>query len=81
MVSRAEFSPPSKWLAVFENIRISSDILNAKLCEVDEEVGDEFFEKEELIEKKMGSEKFYSTEEIEDLKEKRKNIRIQMPRF
>lgn len=81
MVSRADFTPPSKWLAVFENIRISSDIVHAKLYEIDEEIGDEFFEKEELLEKKIGSEKFYSVEEVENLKKNRKDIDIQMPRF
>ena len=81
IISKADFSPPTKWLAVLENIRISSDILNAKLYEVDEDLGDEFVEKEQLLEKRLGSEKFYSQQEINDLKDKRNSIKIQMPRF
>lgn len=81
VVSRADFAIPSKWLAVFENIRISSDIVHAKLYEIDEEVGEEFFQKEELVEKKLGNEKFYSTDEVKELKENRNNISVQIPRF
>lgn len=81
IVSRADFSPPSKWMAVFENIRISSDIAHAKLYEIDEDVGEEFFEKEDLIERKFGGEKFYSAEEFRRLKDSRKDIDIQVPRL
>lgn len=81
LVSRAEFSPPSKWLAVFENIRISSDIAHAKLSTIDEEVGEEFIEKEEIVQKKLGKEKFYSQKELEELKDNSKDIDVQMPRF
>lgn len=81
VLSRADFSIPSKWLAFFENIRISSDIVHAKLYEIDEEVGEEFFEKEELVEKKFGHEKFYSQEEVDELKKNRKDIDIQIPRL
>lgn len=81
VLSRADFSLPSKWLAVFENIRISSDIAHAKLYELDEDVGEDFFEKEELVEKKFGDEKFYSVEEVEELKDNRKDIDIQLPKF
>jgi hypothetical protein len=81
VLSRADFSIPSKWLSFFENIRISSDIAHAKLYEIDEEVGEEFFEKEELVEKKFGHEKFYSQEEVEELKENSKDIDIQLPKL
>ena len=81
LISRAEFSPPSKWLAVIENIRLSSNIAHAKLYKVDEEVGEEFFKKEEIVEKKFGNEKFYSADEVEELKANRDNIRVQIPRF
>lgn len=80
-VSRADFTPPSKWLAVLENIRISSDIAHAKLYEMDEEVGEEYFEKENLVERKFGSEKFYSVDEVEELKEKRSDINIRIPKY
>ncbi|PSH00201.1 MAG: hypothetical protein BRC28_00710 [Nanohaloarchaea archaeon SW_4_43_9] len=81
VVSRADFSIPSKWLAVFENIRISSDIAHTKLSKVDKEVEKEFLEKEELMEKKLGNQKFYSQEELEDLKANKSNINIHIPSF
>jgi hypothetical protein len=81
IVSRADYSFPSKWLAVFENIRISSDIAHAKLSTMDEQVEKEFLEKEEIMEKKLGNEKFYSQEELEYLKSNKGNIKVQMPRF
>jgi hypothetical protein len=81
LVSRAEVSIPSKWLAVFENIRISSDMAHTKLSSVDEQVEKEFLEKEEIMEKKLGNEKFYSQEELDYLIENRNNINVQIPRF
>jgi hypothetical protein len=81
IVSRADYTFPSKWLAVFENIRISSDIAHTKLSTVDEEVEKQFLEKEEIMEKKLGNEKFYSQEELEYLKANKSNIKVQIPRF
>lgn len=81
LVSKADFSVPSKWLAVFENIRISSDIVHTKLSTVDKEVEKEFLEKEELMEKKLGNEKFYSQEELEYLKANKNNINVHIPSF
>lgn len=81
VVSRADLSVPSKWLAVFENIRISSDMAHNKLSCFDEDVEKEFLEKEELMHKKLGKEKFYSQEELEYLKNNRKNINVHIPSF
>lgn len=80
-VARADFKPPTKWLSFLEGIQTSSDMLYVKLCNMDEEVGNEFVKKEELLEMKLGRKKFYSEDEIRELKEKQDQIHIQKPRF
>ncbi len=75
-LSRADFRPPSKWASMIESVRASSDILYFKLTSIDEEVGDEFIEKEEILEKRLGKEKFYSVQELQDLKDNRENIKV-----
>lgn len=80
-VARADFKPPTKWLTFFEGIQASSDMLYVKLSNLDEEVGDEFIEKEERIQMKLGKKKFYDEDEIKELKEKQDDIRVQKPKF
>ena len=80
-ISRADFKPPSKWLTFFEGIKVSSDMLYVKLSNLDEDVGNEFIEKEELLEMKLGKKKFYDENEIQELKEKQNEINIQKPKF
>ncbi len=75
-LSRADFRPPSKLASMIESVRASSDILYFKLTSIDEEVGDEFIEKEEILEKRLGKEKFYSVQELQDLKDNRENIKV-----
>ncbi len=75
-ISRADFKPPTKWVSMLESVRASSDILYFKLSTMDEEVEEEFIEKEELLEKRLGKEKFYSQEELDDLKRKRNEITV-----
>lgn len=80
-ISRSDFKPPSKWLTFFEGIKVSSDMLYVKLSSLDEEVGNEFIEKEERLEMKLGKKKFYDENEIQELKEKQNDIRIEKPKF
>lgn len=80
-VARADFKPPTKWLTFFEGIKVSSDMLYVKLSSLDEDVGNEFIEKEELLEMRLGMKKFYDENEIKELKEKQNEISIQKPRF
>lgn len=80
-ISRADFKPPTKWLTFFEGIQASSDMLYVKLSDLDEDVGNEFIEKEEHLEMKLGKKKFYDENEIEELKEKQKEIDIHKPKF
>lgn len=81
IISRADYRFPSKWLAVFENIRISSDMAHTKLSTVDEEVEKQFLEKEEIMEKKLGNEKFYSQEELDYLKSNKNDVNVHIPSF
>lgn len=80
-VARADFKPPTKWLTFFEGIKVSSDMLYVKLSSLDEDVGNEFIQKEELLEMRLGMKKFYDENEIKELKEKQNEISIQKPRF
>jgi len=80
-VARADFKPPTKWLTFFEGIKVSSDMLYVKLSNLDKDVGNEFIEKEELIEMKLGRKKFYDEDEIQELKEKQNEIDIQKTKF
>lgn len=81
LVSKAEVSLPSKWITLIDNIRISSDIVHTKLSTVDKEVEKEFYEKEEIMEKKLGNKKFYSEEELDYLKSKKNDISFHIPNF
>lgn len=56
-------------------------MLYVKLSSLDEDVGNEFIEKEELLEMKLGKKKFYDENEIQELKEKQNEIQIQKPKF
>lgn len=75
-LGKIEFSPPTKWLSVVESVRASSDILYFKLSSLDEDVEKEFVQKEEIIEKRLGKEKFYSDTELNDLKRKKGEITL-----
>lgn len=75
-ISKADMKPPTKWLVFLDSLRVSSDILFVKLSYMDEEVGEEFTQKEEQFERKIGKKKFYSKDELEELKEKRREITV-----
>lgn len=68
--------PPTKWMIFLDSLRASSDMLHVKLSEIDEDVGNEFIRREEIFDKKIGKEKFYSTKELEELKSKSNNIKV-----
>lgn len=78
-VARADFKPPTKWLTFLEGVQASSDMLYVKLSHLDEEVGNDFIEKEELLERRLGKKKFYDENEIQELKNKQDDIHIQKP--
>lgn len=72
----ADFNVPSKWYSVFENLRVSSNVIHDRIAAVDEDVEQEFRQVENQIERRMGKQKFYSEEEIKELQERIKEIRI-----
>jgi len=75
-VSSVEMNPPGKWVPFFDSLKASSDMAHCKISELDKEIGGEFAEKEELVEKRLGKKKFYSSEELEDVKDRKGEIRI-----
>jgi hypothetical protein len=74
--AKADIRIPSKWLSFLNSLRASSELLHLKLSRIDREVEDEFIWKEEMIEKRLGTEAFYSEEELEDLKDNREKIKV-----
>lgn len=74
--AKADMHIPTKWLAFLDSLRASSELLHMKLSTIDEEVEDEFIWKEEMIEKRLGTEPFYSEEELEELKDNREKIKL-----
>lgn len=75
-LSRADMQPPTKWVSFLDSLRASSGMLHTKISQVDEEVGQEFIEKEEIVDKRLGKKKFYDPEELKILKNNRENIKL-----
>ncbi|MFB6245849.1 MAG: hypothetical protein ABEJ03_05900 [Candidatus Nanohaloarchaea archaeon] len=67
-VSRADYNLPSKWQSIFEGFRASSGMAHGILSTVDEEVEEEYREKQEMLEKRLGKQKFYDSERLRELK-------------
>lgn len=76
MISKADYAIPSKWYTFYDSLRVSSEMAHAKLAMVDQEVQEEFLEKEEMIERRLGRKKFYSQEEINELQKKIDQIKL-----
>ncbi|MBC5792605.1 MAG: hypothetical protein H8Z69_01055 [Nanohaloarchaea archaeon] len=74
--SKIDIDPPGKWLPIFDSMKASSEMVHCKLSELDNDVEKEFVEKEEMIEKRLGKKKFYSEDELKDLKNKKGEITI-----
>lgn len=68
-LSDLDLKIPGKWEYILGNVSSVSMMAHCKLTDMEREMGEEYMEKEELLEKKMGRRKFYSEEEIETLKE------------
>lgn len=67
-VSRADYHVPSKWYSIIDSFRATSSVVHDMLSTVDEEVEQEYREKEEMLEKRLGKRKFYDEEEVKELK-------------
>lgn len=68
-ISKTDFRVPPKWRSVVENFRGASLIAYSRLSELDREAEKELLEKEEMLERKIGSRKFYSEEELDRIKD------------
>lgn len=73
---RLDYKVPTKWYSFIDSLRVSSGVLHERLSFVDTEVEEQFREKEELIEKQLGLEKYYSKDDIKELRSKSDNIKI-----
>lgn len=74
--NRADIHLPVKWYSFIDSLRVSSGVLHNKICMIDEEVEKEFREVEKKVDRRLGNEKFYSEEEIEELRNKINEIKI-----
>lgn len=68
-VSRADYQVPSKWHSIIDSFRSTSLVIHGALSSIDEDVEQEYREKENMIEKRLGKQKFYDEKELEQLKE------------
>lgn len=73
---RLDYKVPSKWYSFLDSLRVSSGVLHERISFIDSEVEEEFREKEELIEKQLGLEKYYSKDDIKELRQKTDDIKI-----
>ncbi len=76
VLSKADYHLPTKWYAMIDSLRASSGAVHARLSTLDEDVEREFRHKEEMLERRFGSRKFYEQEEIDELREKINEIKI-----
>lgn len=74
--NRADLNLPTKWFSLIESLRASSGILHNRIGMIDEEVEEEFHEVEKQFDRRLGKEKFYSEEEVEELREKINEIQV-----
>ncbi len=75
-LSRADYNVPTKWYSFINSLAASSGMLHERIAFMDEEVEREFLEKEDMLERRMGRKKFYSEEEIEELRERIQEIQL-----
>jgi len=74
--NRADLNLPTKWYSLVDSLRASSGVLHTKISMIDEDVEKEFREVEKQLDRRLGNEKFYSEEEVEELREKINDIKI-----
>lgn len=73
---RADFNVPLRWYSLIDSLRVSSGILHQRIGFVDEEVSEEFQRMEKQFDRRIGKEKFYDEEEIDELREKIKQVQV-----
>jgi len=75
-LERADYHIPSKWYSILDSVRATSSILHGKVSTIDEEIEEEFREKEDMIDRHLGKKKFYDEDEVEKLRDKMEEIEI-----
>lgn len=77
LFSRTDPNLPVKWYSLYDSLRVSSEVVHARLAVMDEEVQQEYREREKQIERRLGRTKLYDDEEIQELQQKIDSIRIE----
>ena len=74
--SRADYHIPTRWYSIIDSLQVSSGILHERISTLDEDVEKKFREKERMIDRRLGKEKFYSPNEIKQVREKLEDIKV-----
>ena len=76
-VDRFSFDLPLRWTQLLDTLSTSSTIAYNQISLIDEDVEEEFENKTELIERKMGrGENLYSKKEFDELNRRKDNIKL-----
>lgn len=75
-LSRIDLHIPTKWYSLLDSMRVSSGVLHERIGMVDKEIQEEFLQVEKQIDRRLGNEKFYSDEEVDQLQEKIDEIKL-----
>ncbi|MFB6241844.1 MAG: hypothetical protein ABEJ36_03520 [Candidatus Nanosalina sp.] len=74
---KIEYPVPNHWKAIFDTLSVSSSVAHEQISLLDEEVEQEFEEKEEKITRALGlGDKLYSEEELRKLEERKNEIEL-----
>lgn len=74
--NRLDIPLPLRWYSLIDSIQVSSGILHDRIGMIDEEVEQEFRRVEKQFDRRIGNEKFYSEDEIQELRSKINEIQI-----
>lgn len=74
--SRADYHVPTRWYSIIDSLQVSSGILHERISTLDKDVEKKFREKERMIDRRLGKEKFYSPDEIKQVREKLEDIKV-----
>jgi hypothetical protein len=75
-ISSIDYSLPTKWYSIIDSVRVSTGVLHDRISTIDWEVEQEFREKEEMIDRRLGKKKFYSEDELDQIQDKIKEIQV-----
>lgn len=75
-VDRYNFDLPMRWTHLLDTLSTSSTIAYNQISLIDEDVEEDFQEKTERIERKMGRKSLYSEKEFQELCNRRDEIQL-----